>query len=208
MEKKIERRYVDEEMFVANDGTRFNSERDCVLHETKLEKEKMSAAVEKLEIKNMRDFCPIDTQGYGINENSDFTWYKVENYTEHKLLMNYYDREQFLQAEKYPEVFCVEVIDGYDSYIYSVSEMKKNTIDFWKRLEMNVIFDESQMAEATEKEYSVTITETLEKTVVVEAESREEAEKIAEENWNNGEYVLDSEQFVGVHIEAERRYTA
>lgn len=204
MEKRIEKRTTEAEVYVAVDGRIFDTERDCVLHETKLEKEKMSAAIEKLEIKHMRDFCPIDTQGYGINENSDFTWYKVENYTEHKLLMNYYDREQFLQAEKYPEVFCVEVIDGYDSYIYSVSEMKKNTIDFWKRLEMNVTFDESQTAEATEKEYSVTITETLEKTVVVEAESREEAERIVEENWKNGEYVLDSENFVGVHIEAEK----
>lgn len=33
------------------------------------------------------------------------------------------------------------------------------------------------------KEYDVTITETLEMTVAVEAESREEAQQIASDNW-------------------------
>ena len=39
------------------------------------------------------------------------------------------------------------------------------------------------------KEYDVTITETLEMTVAVEAESREEAQQIASDNWKNGDYI-------------------
>ena len=39
------------------------------------------------------------------------------------------------------------------------------------------------------KTYEVTITETLQKTVEVEANSREEAERQVEENWNNNEYI-------------------
>ena len=35
------------------------------------------------------------------------------------------------------------------------------------------------------REYEVTITETLEMTVAVEAESREEAQQIASDNWKN-----------------------
>ena len=35
------------------------------------------------------------------------------------------------------------------------------------------------------KTYEITITETLQKTVEVEANSREEAERRVEENWNN-----------------------
>lgn len=34
------------------------------------------------------------------------------------------------------------------------------------------------------KEYEVTITETLQKTVSIEAESREEAERLIEDMWN------------------------
>ena len=50
----------------------------------------------------------------------------------------------------------------------------------------------------TLKTYEVTITETLQKTVTVEADSREEAERQVEENWNNSEYILDADSFVGV----------
>lgn len=50
------------------------------------------------------------------------------------------------------------------------------------------------------KEYDVTITETLEMTVAVEAESREEAQQIASDNWKNGEYILDAESFKDVEF--------
>ena len=42
------------------------------------------------------------------------------------------------------------------------------------------------------KEYDIKITEVLEKTVQVQADSREEAEAIASENWNNSLYEMDS----------------
>lgn len=48
------------------------------------------------------------------------------------------------------------------------------------------------------KTYEVTITETLQKTVTVEADSREETERQVEENWNNSKYILDADSFVGV----------
>ncbi len=48
------------------------------------------------------------------------------------------------------------------------------------------------------KEYEVIITETLQKNIVVEADSREEAESIAEQKWKDSEYILDAETFAGV----------
>lgn len=48
------------------------------------------------------------------------------------------------------------------------------------------------------KKFDVEITETLQRTVSVEAVSQEEAEKIVTEAWNNKDYVLDSTDFVGV----------
>lgn len=48
------------------------------------------------------------------------------------------------------------------------------------------------------KEFDINITETLEKTVTVEAENREEAEKKVEQAYYNSEYILDSENFTGV----------
>lgn len=55
------------------------------------------------------------------------------------------------------------------------------------------------------KTYEVTITETLQKTVEVEANSREEAERQVEENWNNSEYILDAEAFKGVDFSAREK---
>ena len=53
------------------------------------------------------------------------------------------------------------------------------------------------------KEYNVTITETLQMTIAVEAENLAEAEEIAEENWSNGDYILGAEQFVGASFTAD-----
>ena len=50
------------------------------------------------------------------------------------------------------------------------------------------------------KEYDVTITETLEMTVTVEAESREEDRRMVEERWKNGEYIRDAESFKDVEF--------
>ena len=52
------------------------------------------------------------------------------------------------------------------------------------------------------KTYEVTITEPLQKTVAVEANSREGAERQVEQRWNDSEYILDAEAFMGVDFSA------
>ena len=52
------------------------------------------------------------------------------------------------------------------------------------------------------KEFEVEITETLQRTVVIRAGSRAEAEVLAEEMWNNEEIVLGAEDFVGAEFSA------
>lgn len=55
------------------------------------------------------------------------------------------------------------------------------------------------------KTYDVTITETLQMTVPIEAESLAEAEQTAEENWNNSQYILDADHFAGADFKAKER---
>ena len=52
------------------------------------------------------------------------------------------------------------------------------------------------------KQYTVKITEILEKEVLVSADSILEAEEIAREQWNSGIYILDADNFVDVKVEA------
>lgn len=53
------------------------------------------------------------------------------------------------------------------------------------------------------KEYEVTITEILQKTVNVEASSKDEAEQIAEDMWRDEEIVLTAEDFTEVEYKAD-----
>lgn len=56
------------------------------------------------------------------------------------------------------------------------------------------------------KEFDITIKETLEKMVTVQAENKQEAEEMVREAYYNSEHVLDSENFTGVDFgtQAER----
>ena len=48
------------------------------------------------------------------------------------------------------------------------------------------------------KTYKVTITETLQMEVEVEAPSRFEAALLVEKNWKNSDYILEADHFKGV----------
>lgn len=51
------------------------------------------------------------------------------------------------------------------------------------------------------KEFEVTITETLQKKVTVEAATQEEAQSMVEEMWDKGDVVLDADHFVGADFD-------
>ena len=53
------------------------------------------------------------------------------------------------------------------------------------------------------KEFEVTITETLQKSVVVEADSKDDAIQMVEDMWKGADIILDSENFVGVEYESD-----
>ena len=52
--------------------------------------------------------------------------------------------------------------------------------------------------------YHVRITEMLERTVEIEAEDKLSAEQTVSDNWRNGEYILDADNFTGVTFEIAR----
>lgn len=52
------------------------------------------------------------------------------------------------------------------------------------------------------RRFRVTITETLKRTIDVEAGDQHEAEQMASVGWHNSEYILSAEDFVGVNFEA------
>ena len=65
------------------------------------------------------------------------------------------------------------------------------------------------MDQSDKKEYRVLITETLQKTVIVEAASEQEAHQRVSDAWQNGEYLLDGKDFDGAefHVLGESEET-
>ncbi len=53
------------------------------------------------------------------------------------------------------------------------------------------------------KEFEVTITELLKRKITVTAETKEEAEELAESEWNDGQHVLDYNDFVNAEFSAD-----
>ena len=53
------------------------------------------------------------------------------------------------------------------------------------------------------KKYKVEITEMLQKTVTIEAGSREAAEDLVRGEWKTGKHILGSENFAGVDFKAK-----
>ena len=58
-------------------------------------------------------------------------------------------------------------------------------------------------ATASHSKFMVTITETLKRTVEVEAGNQYEAEQTVSDGWHNSKYILGSEDFSDVNFEAE-----
>jgi hypothetical protein len=65
------------------------------------------------------------------------------------------------------------------------------------------------MSQSDKKEYRVLITETLQKTVIVEAASEQEAHQRVSDAWKNAEYILGEDHFQGVefHVLGESEET-
>lgn len=63
-------------------------------------------------------------------------------------------------------------------------------------------YDTRDMGGEPTGRYEVTITETLKRTVTVEAESRDEAEQIISDQWRAEQHVLTADDFTGAVFEA------
>lgn len=105
----------------------------------------------------------------------------------------------------------LDVLRAYDRYIQNANDENRYA-DGWFPVCIAEFYDneyQALLAEQSEKEpaeygtYTVTITETLKMDVEVDADSQEDAEQIANDNWRNSEYILDADNFVEVDFKAK-----
>lgn len=138
-----QKKYVEEEIFIAEDGTSFNSKKECIEHEKDMHLRSFGVDIENIRINNLDGKYPLDTEGFGVSSGNEFSWYKIRNKNELDFLCEYYNYDYREYPDTYPEIYCVETAGEYDHYLYSLSKMKRDTIAFWDMLGFEVAFKKS-----------------------------------------------------------------
>ena len=143
MEIRVEKRVVEieDKIYIAEDGKEFSTQSDCENYEKEIEDIRLRAGAEKFEIKELEDTYPLDTDGQEIQENHCYKWYRVNNAEELKIVANLYNAD-FGKFKTYPQTICVEYGYYHDElrWIYSLSDMKQSTVEFWRKHGFDVEF--------------------------------------------------------------------
>lgn len=145
MEIRTEKRIVEQliNTYIAFDGKEFDTKVDCENYEREIESKKIRTEAEKFEIKELNDTYPLDVDGGEIMENHCYKWYRVNNAEELNTVAIFHNAN-IGEFETYPQTICVEYDYYYDEFVwlYSLSDMKKGTIEFWKKHGFDVEFKE------------------------------------------------------------------
>lgn len=137
---------VEREVYVADDGKKFKTERECINYEKNLLKEREIKAAEKLKIPDSDEFIPLSTDGL-VNGDNTFRWYKARSEEEFNILNAAYE-EALTKPDNYPEIICVETVGHIpymnDAYDYHTSRMMEDTKNFWEKLGYKVTFEKER----------------------------------------------------------------
>lgn len=140
LEKVVE---LKTKVYVANDGKEFASKYECEKYELDLLKEKIRKNITKLRLFGKpKDMMPINTNAFP-SEMSTYDWFTVTCKTDLENLNHAFpgiEGSVGLLDIEYPEVVCVEENDCGDAWFYTLSEMRKDTVDFFAKLGIGVSF--------------------------------------------------------------------
>ena len=108
---------------------------------------------------------------------------------------------QFAEFFSVPTIFlshptALEVMEFFDDLLSEAMTIKYP--DGRKENIMDSLLD--KLNEKPLKEFEISITETLQMIVTVEAQSAEEAESIVRSQYNDADYIIDAEHFKGVEF--------
>lgn len=130
--------------YIAEDGKEFPTIEECKRYENNKQRAFLIEEAEKRRLDI--HICTLDTQGSEVCENNLFAWYKINSKEDYLALARVYPEhlDENYELPSYPDIMCIEtnyaggVDEEYnestDHYIYYLSAMKKNCIDFWNEL--------------------------------------------------------------------------
>lgn len=127
--------------YVADDGTEFETERECRQYEGAQKFQKDMEKVNRLRIYNYDDHIPLHADAC-YSDCSVYRWYKVNNEEELAEVEEAYGEPT--KIKQFPTIVCMEREDeDYIGQPYSIDleTIKKNTIDFFEGLGIKVEFN-------------------------------------------------------------------
>lgn len=144
MEKKT--KTIVKDIFVANDGTEFYNEDDCICYEREKEQENLEKKVEKeLGIKTQTDFPAM----LNLRYSHEYKLFLIKNEQDLDLFIKTYDYwftrlETYWEVNKetfnYPDVLCIlDFPRGEDEYrLYKMSQLCSQFNAFVSEISMKV----------------------------------------------------------------------
>lgn len=143
MKKETKSRMIEEkyEVFVAEDGTTFDTASECVEYERNIRMQPVS----KLHIEKLDGLVPL-TDGMTCDGN-EFYWYKVNDEDDFNTLNEYYEGK-IDEPREYPNLLCLEVnecyIDGllmFDVWSYELTDIMDSIKEFMEEFRYKVKFE-------------------------------------------------------------------
>lgn len=143
MKTEIRTQIQEIPVYIADDGTEFNTKAECWEYEVQNKRKAQIEKAKKLRITELDDVMPLVDEEMYINDT--YIWYKLTNENDFKIVAEAYDGSRnFTEPLKYPSIMCVESQIGEyygDTYNYLLSDCKLATECFWKQMGYKVTIE-------------------------------------------------------------------
>lgn len=150
MKKETKSRMIEEkyEVFVAEDGTTFDTASECVNYEKKRKQWKFIEEAEKLRIEKLNNVMPVTDIEH--REDNKYSWYTIRNKGDLDLIAKACGYHNFDEASPIeincPEILCVETLDYAEEYegeiyCYTLSSIMENIKEFMEEFGYKVEFE-------------------------------------------------------------------
>lgn len=145
IEKSEEKLVVEtHNIYVADDGTEFDDQLECIRYENDKVLHKLSKIVE--DFKAYFVGVPLNFDGYANEE--EYEWYKINSPKEFEYLVEYYKAytedscEQMKAPKTYPTIVAVnEEGWGEGPYCYSMEDFKETAETFFAEFGVKITFE-------------------------------------------------------------------
>ena len=131
-------------VYIANDGTKFNTEQECLDYER--QKDNLIELSKKLQIEELDYLMPLIDEE--TRESHAYMWYKIENTKDFKILAELFKEHgsNIQELTKYPEIMCIDAYNDYYPYndyacSFTLSDCKQATEKFWEQMGYKVTIE-------------------------------------------------------------------